>query len=115
MKKAFPLRPHLLALGVFVLYITVGYFLQLGCPIFTLLGFPCPTCGGTRALLSLLRLDVDGYLRYHALALPLLTAVWLMIHQRLFQRKRAIFASVCVVLILNTVYYALRLYRFFAV
>ena len=115
MKKAFPVKSHLFALVVLTLYVAAGYFFKLGCPVFTFLGLPCPTCGGTRALLSLLRFDIGGYFSYHALALPLLAAVWLMIHQRLFQRKKAIFIFVCGVLILNTAYYAVRIYCFFAI
>ena len=45
-----------------------------GCPLKELTGIPCPTCGGTRALAALARLDLKEAL----LCNPLVTVVWLM-------------------------------------
>ncbi len=44
-----------------------------GCPFKDLTGIPCPTCGGTRALAALGRLD----LREAILCNPMVTLIWL--------------------------------------
>ena len=44
-----------------------------GCPFKDLTGIPCPTCGGTRALAALGRLDLQEAI----LCNPMVTLVWL--------------------------------------
>jgi hypothetical protein len=45
------------------------------CPIFHITGIPCPGCGLSRAVMLLLRGDLEGSLRYHAFAPILLITV----------------------------------------
>ena len=50
------------------------------CPFFRLTGIPCPGCGLTRAVILLLKGDLQASLRFHAFApLVLLTAVALIL------------------------------------
>jgi len=50
------------------------------CPFFRVTGIPCPGCGLTRAVILLLKGDVQGSLRFHAFApILLLTAVSLIL------------------------------------
>ncbi len=57
-------------------------FLGIGCVIKRLTGFPCPACGMTRAVLSLLRLDLDSYLAYNPMALFVAASVLLYFHRK---------------------------------
>lgn len=41
-----------------------------GCAFYDFTGLYCPGCGGTRALESLLRLDIISSLKYNAILLP---------------------------------------------
>ena len=82
--------------------------LEITCPILFLLGVPCPTCGCTRALACLLFGDLRGYIEYHPLALFLLLAAILMLHQRFFPKK-ALYVFVFSVLAVNAVFYVYRL------
>ena len=52
--------------------------LGVGCPIYHFLGFPCPGCGMTRAVLCLLHLDFAGAWSFHPMvfALPYLFALF---------------------------------------
>ena len=63
-----------------------------GCPFKDLTALPCPTCGGTRALAALGRLD----LREALLCNPLVTAVWLTtpVMAVLWERKPKLLATV---------------------
>lgn len=54
----------LLTLCGFVVLLAV-YSLLIGCPLRQLFGIRCPMCGMTRAVLSLLRLDVRGAFGWH--------------------------------------------------
>lgn len=50
------------------------------CPFFRVTGIPCPGCGLTRAVLLLLKGDLQASLRFHAFApIVLLTAVALIL------------------------------------
>ena len=50
------------------------------CPFFRLTGIPCPGCGLTRAVILLLKGDLQGSLRFHAFApIFLLAAVALIL------------------------------------
>jgi hypothetical protein len=60
-----------LGLGVLVCGASVAGALPL-CPLANLTGWPCPSCGLTRAALALLRGDVAGALALHPLAPPVL-------------------------------------------
>lgn len=51
-----------------------------GCPFFRVTGIPCPGCGLTRAVILLLKGDLQASLRFHAFApIVLLTAVALIL------------------------------------
>ena len=101
------LRKHLALLALIAGTLWLFTSLGVGCPILWLTGFPCPTCGTTRALLALLRLDFHGYLFYQPFAVPLIAAVVLCIHGRLLVGPWKCAAAVCsgVILCANTLRY----------
>ena len=78
----------------FVVFISVT---DIRCPIYYIFGYPCPTCGVTRAMISLVKLDFEGYLFYHPLALPLVLSVLSIIHINLFKRKKPILITVYII------------------
>lgn len=90
----------------FAIYLFI--FFDIGCPIYKLTGWPCPACGTTRALFSLLKPNFKEYLKYNAMALPLLS-VFLIIITDLIKRKRFVIYSLIVAAI-NTVYYIIRFF-----
>ena len=102
------LYQHVLYLTVICVYILIITVFEIGCPLKFFFRTPCPGCGGTRAMLSLLRLDFKGYLYYHALALPLAGAIWTMLHIKLFRRKKKIYIGVFLILGMNLLYYYWR-------
>ncbi|MBC8576336.1 DUF2752 domain-containing protein [Oscillospiraceae bacterium BX1] len=71
----------------------------------------CPTCGSTRAILSLLRGNFKMYVSYQPMAIPLVIAVVLCIHLQFIKKplKEISAAIVGATLFLNTVFYILRL------
>jgi len=73
---------HLLlfaGIGAFVL-VSMKFF--QGCPIRHLTGIPCPTCGVTRSLASLVRLDFARALHFHPLSLPICLAILIAFHYK---------------------------------
>ncbi len=56
-------------LGLMLLYFAAAYIIMdyygITCVFLKLLNIPCPGCGMTRALLSLLRLDFWGAIKYN--------------------------------------------------
>jgi len=56
---------------VFASVLSAIYWFLGGCPIWMLLGIPCPTCGITRSALALLSLDFRLSWYYHPLTIPI--------------------------------------------
>lgn len=56
---------HLLYLLIIIIYYTLFHLVLGSCPIKLIFGISCPTCGTTRSLLALLKLDFSGYWHFH--------------------------------------------------
>ncbi len=56
-------------IGAVVLYLVImGFLFHTFCPVYAVFHYPCPGCGLTRGCVSLLKLDIDAYLKYNACA-----------------------------------------------
>lgn len=73
---------------------------KVGCPIMSLTGFPCPTCGTMHALLALCKWDFNSYLNYQPMAVPLVLAVVLSMCVRLMRGMTKKVSIICVAIIL---------------
>lgn len=74
------LRIHLAVLAAVAVYM----LLPIKCPIKYFLHFDCPTCGMTRAILSLFRGDIASYMDFNPMALPFLILLLFAVHSGLF-------------------------------
>lgn len=92
---------HLFVCGILLLM----HFLEITCPIRYFLKIPCPTCGTTRALLALFRLDWAGYCSYNIMALPVTFVVVLFIHYKGLRNNRIFLVLTYVVLGINMIRY----------
>lgn len=104
-------------IGYFVLiclFYSIIILLDTTCIIKYFLKIPCPTCGVTRALVSILKLDFSASVNYHPLAVPLVISVLLAIHIRLFKKKLFPLLFICTTLLLNLILYIHVLFTFFA-
>ncbi|MBQ7373712.1 MAG: DUF2752 domain-containing protein [Clostridia bacterium] len=84
--------------------------LNITCPILFIFKFPCPTCGVTRALLSLLQLDFKAYYKFNVMAIPLLFSTWVFVHLKVLKKKKLPLVVATAVLIINFIYYLIRLF-----
>lgn len=100
-------RTALYALVLFG-YEALLWAIGITCPVYAICGFKCPTCGVSRAIMSLLSFDIEGYISYQPFAIPLLVAVWLMINADFFKRKTSVIAISFVILASNFVFYILQ-------
>ena len=95
--------------GIFALYYIILKILGIDCPIKALTGKACPTCGMTRAMLSLLRFDFKGYLHYNPMALFTGIAVLLIIHRKKIKPKLLSDMYCILALTANTFYYIITI------
>ena len=98
--------------GSIIAVAVIGIFVCLDiykCPISLVFGISCPTCGVTRALISLVQLDFSAYAEYNIMALPLLAAFGLALLGNYFKRKKFLYVILYSILAVNSVYYAVRL------
>ncbi len=91
------------------LYILITKLFGIGCPILYLFKVPCPTCGVTRAMMSLLVLDFKGYFNYNFMALPLCVAVLLLLNIDVIKYKKLAYAVSGGIIIINLVVYVFNL------
>ena len=85
---------HLTAAAVTAVYVLS----PIKCPVKYFLHFDCPTCGMTRAMISLLRGDIAGYVYFNPMALPFLLILLFALHARLFPFKPAVKNAVIITL-----------------
>lgn len=89
---------HLFLFSFIGILFAIFYFFHIPCPSKYFFHIPCLTCGATRAILSLLKLDFKSYLYYNAMAIPLLVAIVLGIHLKILKGKMYKFANIFIVL-----------------
>ncbi|MBO5907017.1 MAG: DUF2752 domain-containing protein [Clostridia bacterium] len=115
MKKRSIIKRHIVVLFTICLFIAILNYFRITCPILYFCKIPCPTCGVTRAIFYCLKLDFQGSIYYHPLAIPLIVSTLLMLHLNLFKRKRYIYFFAFITFFLNTVLYIFRLLMFFQI
>ena len=98
------LQIHAAALFAAALYYFALLLFGITCPIKFVTGRPCPTCGMTRAIFALLCGDGAGYFAANPLALPVLAAVWALIHLKNKSLKSIAVAALAA----NFIFYVLR-------
>ena len=75
------------------------YLTNIGCPIKFITGISCPGCGMTRALFSLLRLDVKSAVYYHPLVIVMpVIVIIILLRNKLGRRLFKIFTVFFIVL-----------------
>lgn len=99
------IKQHLFIFAVIGIYFVLSTIFDITCPIKYITKVPCPTCGMTRAMMSLIRLDFKGYVEYNFMAFFMITAVMLLIHRNVFKKKRWIDCYSMLVLATNLLVY----------
>ena len=94
----------ILIIGLIWVYDLTG----IGCPFRRITGVPCPSCGMTRATLSLLRLDFNAYFAYNPAAVPVIVAFWLGFHKRRFSNIKLIDHIIIGIAVFTFVVYILK-------
>lgn len=102
-------KKHIIYFLILCFFLLLFKLLNITCPILFLFGVPCPTCGVTRALFSLLELNFTAYCKFNVMAIPLLFATCVFIHLKVLKKKKLPLAVATVVLIINFTYYFIRL------
>ncbi|HHX00594.1 MAG TPA: DUF2752 domain-containing protein [Acholeplasmataceae bacterium] len=90
MKKIFTnkfIKRHLIVVGVFIVYFLILHLLGWSCPIKDIFDIPCPTCGTTRSLISLMLLDFKGYLFYQPAGVSVLICLLLFVNSDYLIKK----------------------------
>lgn len=81
-KQALFFKKHFKTFLIFVLIFLFLVVFDVGCFFKFFTGIPCPSCGITRAYISLLRLDLKSAFYYHPLFPVFLPAVLIMMFMK---------------------------------
>lgn len=83
--RNFYTKEYIIKLFSFILVVILFY----KCPFYCITGFPCPSCGMTRAFLSCLRLNFIQAFNYHPLFLIIgLELIYLFIPEKYHLNKK---------------------------
>lgn len=100
---------------IIVLMAAVFIFTGGQCLIKKITGFPCPSCGLTRAIVELLKLNFQGSLYYNPLAIPIiLILIYFIYGKKPLGGKKSneiIIITVCTIIVLFV--YIYRMYTLF--
>jgi hypothetical protein len=83
------IKKYWLLLILFMGYVTITYLLKIpNCLIKLFIGFPCPSCGMTRAGFAILRFDFEAAFYYNPLIylLPLIALVCVFPNTSIFKK-----------------------------
>ena len=80
-----------LTIGILSIIVLLKYDIGIPCFINLITGLYCPGCGGTRAIKSLLRLDILQAFRYNSLIITILPfAILYIIYKYIFNGKKKV-------------------------
>ena len=88
MKRIKHLKNSLLLTGIYAAILFVFWQLKIPCLFNRFLGFPCPGCGMTRAVLSAIKLDFAAAFSYHPMfwSIPVLY-LYFLFNGKVFNKK----------------------------
>lgn len=114
MNKKFPLKEfilHTVKNGIICAIILLLLLLFYRCPLKLFFDIPCPGCGMTRALLSMLRLDFKASFTYNPLAIFVFLALVYFIFIRKFFKIPGKYEKLYLILlaILLVIFWILRM------
>ena len=105
------LKRHFFIFAVIGTYLVLSAILNISCPVMYFIKIPCPTCGMTRAILSLVRFDVREYMEYNPMAFFMITAAFLLIHRNVLKKNKWIDSYSALVLTTNIIIYFIHFKR----
>ena len=93
-------KKELLGIGIvlFLLIFVVGYY----CPIYWILGIPCPGCGMTRSLIAFVQGNFTKSFHFHALLIP--SAILGLIYLFLKEHRNKVIITWCTLMIIYYLY-----------
>lgn len=90
---------------IFAIYV----FSDTKCLFYKITGFPCPTCGMTRAIFAIFHCDIKSYVKYNIMAVPVALVLVCEFFSDIFGNKKTALNIFCaVILMFNFLYYLKR-------
>lgn len=90
---------------IFLIIICVLIFyniIEITCPFRIFFGIACPTCGMYRSFLSLMQLDFKAYFFYNPITIPVVIAIFLAFHRKLFSKHKKLIDFIIIFISLIT-------------
>lgn len=100
---------EIIILGAVIILAGIFAIAGIPCVIYYITGVPCPACGMTRAMVAILKGDLQSYMEYNLMALPVALAFLAELFQKAFGKRIIIVHIVSAgVLCINLIYYFTR-------
>ena len=103
-------KRHLLYFLIIALILFAYSLLKITCPIKFIFGIECPACKMTRSTIALLKFDFRNSLSLNPMTVPVIIAVFLAFHKKLFKYEKLVTAIVIFIAIMTFIVYVLRFF-----
>ena len=98
-------------LAIFIVALIVCRFFKISCIFYRITSYQCPACNMTRALLSLVKGDINAYMNYNIMALPVASVFMGELFKDIWGKHKKYFRIyACIILGINFIYYAYRVF-----
>lgn len=89
-------------------YVFVLNIFDMNCPFSDIVGIKCPTCGVSRAIISLLKMEFSKSINFHPLAVPLVVSVWICLNAEFLKYKKVALSFAVSTIVLNFILYLFK-------
>ena len=105
------IKKHTIIFSLIAGLVLTYYLLGITCPFLLIFKIPCPTCGMTRSLISLLHLDFKSYSYWNIFTVPVIISCIILIHSNRIKApyKHSFISISLLILFANFTYYIYRL------
>ena len=94
-----------------VAFYCICRILNITCLFYEITKIPCPACGMGRALISLIKGNIEQYVYYNIMAVPVAFAfISELFIKRFGKYKKAVHIGSLIILTFNIQYYLMRIY-----
>ena len=95
-----------IVLGIYVFVLNI---FDMHCPFFDVVGIKCPTCGVSRAIISMLKMEFSKSINFHPLAVPLVISVWICLNAEFLKHKKVALSFAGSIILLNFIFYLFKM------
>lgn len=106
---------HINYLLIILSYYLLLFLFRISCPFLAIFKIPCPGCGSTRALLSLIGGNYKSYIDYNPMAILILITIMIAFHINILSKYLNKKVLNFLIIVFSIIIFSVYVYRVFIV